>query len=112
MPNLNNPPALTPHHVIRRLEAGHKVSLDEPGWMDTQRSTCPDCGRLTMQFKGHQHVRFEYGIGQAHPHRCGQEVTAEEHPKWLRLEAVNAELDSLNRRYELEHIQHVWGPKP
>ena len=107
--SLANPPCLTPHHVIRRLEAGQTVSLDEPGWMDTTRSSCPDCGRLTMNFKGSPHVRFEYGIGRAHPHVCGQEVLADEHPKWLQLERVNAELDALNRAYNRDHIEAVYG---
>ena len=104
-----NPTFLTKLNIIRLLEAGNPVSLDAPGWGDTARACCPDCGRLTMYFKGHPHVRFEYGMSTAQPHRCGQEVLVDEHPKWLQLERVNRELDALAQTYNQDHINAVWG---
>ena len=95
-----NPPALTPIRIIRQLEAGNAVDLEAPGWMDTTRRACPDCGRLVMTFKSedHAHVRFEYGLSSAVPHRCGQAVLDQDHPRWLKLEAVNRELEQLARQ--------------
>jgi hypothetical protein len=105
MPSLN-PTSLTPLHVIRSLEAGQRVSLEAPGWRDTCRVTCPECGKLVMTFKSqdHKHVRFEYGINTAHPHRCGTQPPLEDHPHWLQLQAAQAELHQLQRWNEWETV--------
>lgn len=105
-----NPPFLTPVAVIRQLEAGNIVGLDAPGWGDTVKGPCPDCGALVMHFKGQPHVRFYYGMAETRPHVCGQEpVLTGSDVKWLRLEAVNLELDAL-RIQAIEDRNREWLP--
>ena len=104
-----NPPFLTPLWAIRRLEASQSVPLDAPGWGDTRRINCPECHQPVMTVRSRDHILFEYGVGHAHPHRCGQPVPWEDHPHWLRLEAINKELDEL-RQARLEERQAGWLP--
>lgn len=101
---------MTPHWVVRSLEAGRAVPLDAPGWTDTVRSQCPDCDRLVMTFKFNRQVLFTYGIDLARPHVCGQVDPPQDHPDWLKLEAVNRELSDLARHHEWEQVQAWWGP--
>jgi hypothetical protein len=105
-----NPPIQTPYAVVRLLEAGNTVPLDGPGWSDTQKGPCPDCGKLVMSIKWAPHVRFTYGMTLTHPHRCGEEpVPDQDHPRWLQLEAVNRELDQLAQQRIAEE-QRQWLP--
>lgn len=110
MPSLN-PPFLTPLHVIRALQAGSRVPLEAPGWGDTVKALCPDCGRSVMSFKSSDHagIRFEYGIATAQPHRCGVPLDQEDHPHWLQLQAAQAELHQLQAWNEWEQVMRHRG---
>jgi len=109
MPSLN-PPTYTPSGVIRALQAGRSVPLDAPGWADTQKGPCPDCGVPVMSFKHQPDVRYVYGLATAHPHHCGRPPAEDvDHPHWLHLEAVNKELDEL-RRARIEESHQRWLP--
>jgi hypothetical protein len=52
-----------------------------------------------MTVRNRTHILFEYGMANAHPHRCGQGIPAEDHPRWLKLEAVNRELGQLREEW-------------
>lgn len=95
-----NPPMLTPARVILRLKAGHTVGLDEPGWQDTFKTFCPDCGRPVMSFRAQPELLYEYGIAYAHTHKCGELVRPEDHPKWLKLQQTQKDLDELRQQQE------------
>jgi len=98
MPPVMNPPEFTPARVILRLKSGHSVGLDEPGWGDTYRTFCPDCQRAVMTFRVQPTLLYEYGVAYAHPHRCGEVIPLEEHPKWLKLQALEREIDQLRQQ--------------
>lgn len=106
-----NPPLQTPYAVVRQLEAGNIVGLDAPGWSDTQKGPCPDCGAPVWSVKWAPHVRFYYGMAETRPHVCGQEpvLSGLDDVKWLRLEAVNRELDAL-RQQAIDDQQRRWLP--
>jgi hypothetical protein len=71
MPQLD-PPAITPDLVISSLGTGRPVALDAPGWSDTARRLCPECGCGVMFFRRSPAIQFEYGREMAVPHRCGR----------------------------------------
>jgi hypothetical protein len=110
MPTLN-PSFLTPLHVIRALQAGSRVPLEAPGWGDTERKTCPDCGKSVMGFKSGDHAGtlFVYGMATAQPHRCGKPLDAEDHPHWLQLQAAQAELNQLQAWNEWTEVMRKRG---
>jgi hypothetical protein len=105
-----NPPLQTPYGVARALEAGNVVGLDAPGWSDTRKGPCPDCGAQVMSITWAPHVRFYYGMAETRPHRCGEApILTGDDVKWLKLEAVNRELDAL-RQQAIEDQNRRWLP--
>lgn len=98
-----NPPEITPAWVIAALRMGKAVTLEAPGWADTDRGPCPHCQKPVQHFRRAPELLFEYGFAFAHPHKCNRPLElfdCDESPGFLREQRRQAQDDASSRAGE------------